>query len=69
MPKYNIGNTGGIMDKIYSFFGHRQITNVEDLRERVTLLVESLIVEKEYGIFYSADLESLTGCVTSAFLL
>ena len=39
------------MDKICSFFGHRQITNGEELRKRVTLLVEKLIVGKGYSIF------------------
>ena len=39
------------MDKICSFFGHRQITNEEDLRKRVSFLVEKLIVEKGYDIF------------------
>ena len=42
---------GGIMDKICSFFGHRQIMHVEELRERTTSLVERLIVEKGYSIF------------------
>ena len=42
---------GGIMDKICSFFGHRQIMNTEWLRKRVTFLVERLIVEQGYAIF------------------
>ena len=39
------------MGKICSFFGHRQITNTEELRKAVTALVEKLIVEKGYAIF------------------
>ena len=39
------------MDKICSFFGHRQIMNAEELRKMVTFLVERLIEEKGYAIF------------------
>ena len=42
---------GEIMGKVCSFFGHRQITNTENLRKAINCLVEKLIVEKGYQIF------------------
>ena len=42
---------GEIMGKVCSFFGHRQITNTENLRKVINCLVEKLIVEKGYQIF------------------
>ena len=38
-------------NKICVFFGHREIKGQENLRERLLVLVEELIREKEFGVF------------------
>ena len=39
------------MEKVCSFFGHRRITETENLRKTINSLLEKLIVEKGHQIF------------------
>lgn len=41
-----------VVYKICSFFGHREIEITEDLVLKLTVFIEKLIVNKNFGIFY-----------------
>ena len=42
----------GMNDKICSFFGHREITITEDLKERIREVLDKMIKSENFTIFY-----------------